>query len=86
MRLVRILCNQAAIALENARVYGRVEQMAATDALTGLFNRRYFQQALDREMSRADRSASSIALPAPGYRSLQGPERYIRGMPWVTRC
>ena len=62
MRLVRILCNQAAIALENARVYGRVEQMAATDALTGLFNRRYFQQALDREMSRADRSASSIAL------------------------
>ena len=62
VRLVRILCNQAAIALENARVYGRVEQMAATDALTGLFNRRYFQQALEREMSRADRGASSIAL------------------------
>ncbi|MEE9264957.1 MAG: GGDEF domain-containing protein, partial [Vicinamibacteria bacterium] len=48
--------------LENARVYGRVEQMAATDAMTGLFNRRYFQQALEREMSRADRGASSIAL------------------------
>ena len=62
VRLVRVLCNQAAIALENARVYGRVEQMAATDALTGLFNRRYFQQALEREMSRADRGASSIAL------------------------
>ena len=62
VRLVRVLCNQAAIALENARVYGRVEQMAVTDALTGLFNRRYFQQALEREMSRADRGASSIAL------------------------
>jgi diguanylate cyclase (GGDEF)-like protein len=62
VRLVRILCNQAAIAVENARVYGRLEQMAATDALTGLFNRRYFQQALEREMSRADRGSNSIAL------------------------
>ena len=62
VRLVRILCNQASVAVENARVYGVAEQMAVTDGLTGLFNRRYFQQALERELSRADRGGSSLAL------------------------
>jgi diguanylate cyclase (GGDEF)-like protein len=62
VRLVRILCNQASIAVENARVYGAVEQMAVTDGLTGLYNRRYFQQALERELSRADRGGGSLAL------------------------
>ncbi len=61
-RVLRILCNQAAVAIENARVYERLEQLAATDALTGLFNRRYFQQALGREASRLDRRKGSIAL------------------------
>jgi len=48
--------------VENARVYGAVEQMAVTDGLTGLYNRRYFQQALERELSRADRGGGSLAL------------------------
>jgi diguanylate cyclase (GGDEF)-like protein len=62
VRVLRILCNQAAIAIENARVYERLEQLAATDSLTGLFNRRYFQQALTREVSRAERRGSRVAL------------------------
>jgi len=62
VRLVRILCNQASIAVENARVYGAVEQMAVTDGLTGLYNRRYFQEALERELSRADRGGGHLAL------------------------
>jgi len=62
LRVLRILCNQAAVALENARVYERVEEMAATDALTGLFNRRFFQEALVRELARADREKSRLAL------------------------
>lgn len=61
-RVLRILCNQAAVAIENARVYERLEQMAATDGLTGLYNRRYFQQALEREAARVDRGRGSIAL------------------------
>lgn len=62
VRLVRILCNQASIAVENAQVYGAVEQMAVTDGLTGLYNRRFFQEALERELSRADRAGGSLAL------------------------
>jgi diguanylate cyclase (GGDEF)-like protein len=62
VRVLRILCNQAAIAIENARVYEWLEQLAATDSLTTLFNRRYFEQALTREVSRAERRGGSIAL------------------------
>lgn len=62
LRLLRIYCNQAAVAIENAIVYERVENLAATDGLTGLFNRRYFESALTRELSRADRSGTAFAL------------------------
>jgi len=62
LRLLRIYCNQAAVAIENAIVYERVESLAATDGLTGLFNRRYLDGALERELARADRNSSSLAL------------------------
>ena len=62
LRLLRIYCNQAAVAVENAIVYEQVENLAATDALTGLYNRRYLEQALARELSRAERTSSSLAL------------------------
>jgi len=62
LRLLRIYCNQAAVVLENAIVHERVENLAATDGLTGLYNRRYFDSAFARELSRCDRSSSSLAL------------------------
>ncbi len=62
LRLLRIYCNQAAVAIENAIVYERVENLVATDGLTSLFNRRYLEGALERELARADRSSSSLAL------------------------
>ncbi len=62
IRVLKILCNQAAVAIENARVYERLEQLAATDSLTGLFNRRYFHQALEREVARVGRREASVAL------------------------
>jgi diguanylate cyclase (GGDEF)-like protein len=62
LRLLRIYCNQAAVALENAIVHERVENLAATDGLTGLFNRRYFDSAFARELARCDRSSSGLAL------------------------
>jgi diguanylate cyclase (GGDEF)-like protein len=62
VRLLRIYCNQAAVSLENAIVRERVENLAATDGLTGLFNRRYFDAALSRELARCDRNATSLAL------------------------
>ncbi len=40
----------------------RLEELAITDGLTGLFNRRHFQDTLDREMQRGEREGWSLSL------------------------
>ena len=40
----------------------KLEEMALRDGLTGLFNHRYFQEALDAELSRARRHSHSVGL------------------------
>jgi diguanylate cyclase (GGDEF)-like protein len=44
---------QAAIAIRNAKLYSKIEQLSVTDELTGLFNRRGFFQLGEREFERA---------------------------------
>ena len=60
--LAHWLGSQASIALENARLHRLVERQANTDGLTELPNRRHFEEALDVEISRAERFGSSLAL------------------------
>ena len=43
----------AAVAIQNARLYGSVERLAITDGLTGLYNHRYFYERLAQEVARA---------------------------------
>ncbi len=45
-----------------ARYFERTFKMSATDPLTTVYNRRYFQQALDAEVSRAQRHERGLAL------------------------
>jgi diguanylate cyclase (GGDEF)-like protein len=40
----------------------RLEELAITDGLTGLYNRRHFQETLDREMQRAEQEGFSLSL------------------------
>ena len=49
-------------AIENARRYGEARKLAETDALTGLYNQRYFHETLRREVMRAQRYDRSVAL------------------------
>jgi two-component system, cell cycle response regulator len=49
-------------AIENARRYGEARKLAETDALTGLYNQRYFHETLRREVQRAQRYERSLAL------------------------
>lgn len=58
---------QAKIALENLTLELEqknkiLDNLANLDGLTGVFNHRYFQNALDQEISRATRNESSLAL------------------------
>jgi two-component system, cell cycle response regulator len=51
-----------ALALKGAELMAQVQQMANTDALTGIANRRTFQLALEREISRATRHGEPVTL------------------------
>jgi diguanylate cyclase (GGDEF)-like protein len=60
--LAHWLGSQASVALENARLHRLVERQANTDGLTELPNRRHFEEALEAEISRAERFESGLAL------------------------
>ena len=49
-------------AIENARRYGEARKLAETDPLTGLFNQRFFQETLRREVTRAHRYQRKLTL------------------------
>jgi diguanylate cyclase (GGDEF)-like protein len=55
------LANAAAIALENARLFGEVQRLAITDGLTGTYNRRHFFELAEREMERGRRYGHSVS-------------------------
>ncbi len=55
LRLLQALASQMAVALENADLYEQMRQLAITDELTGLYNRRHLFALGAREIKRAAR-------------------------------
>jgi diguanylate cyclase (GGDEF)-like protein len=60
--LVHYLAAQAAVALENVALHETVERQAVTDDLTGLSNRRRFEEVMSSEVGRAKRFGQPLAL------------------------
>jgi diguanylate cyclase (GGDEF)-like protein len=56
------LARSSARAIENARRYKAVTDLAELDPLSGLYNRRYFQDTLAREVKRAQRYRRRLSL------------------------
>jgi diguanylate cyclase (GGDEF)-like protein len=52
----------AAIALENGSLFSELQRSATTDSLTGLYNTRFFNEVLNREVARAERYGSPMSL------------------------
>jgi diguanylate cyclase (GGDEF)-like protein/PAS domain S-box-containing protein len=50
------------LAIANLRLREILRGQSIRDPLTGLFNRRYMEESLERELSRASRSGASVAL------------------------
>jgi len=53
---------QASVAIENARLYGQVQQLAVTDGLTGLLNHKEFHKRLDETIEGSKRYHYTVAL------------------------
>jgi diguanylate cyclase (GGDEF)-like protein len=49
-------------AIQNARYFDQVRQLAYRDGLTGVFNRRYFETRILEEISRANRYQSEVSV------------------------
>jgi diguanylate cyclase (GGDEF)-like protein len=60
--MVNTVSDQLAVAISHARLFKQVQTQAMTDALTGLYNHRYFQERLERETKLADRNNDSVSL------------------------
>lgn len=48
--------------IKNFQLYEKQKELATIDGMTGLFNHRYFQETLSREISRAQRYGDTLAL------------------------
>ncbi len=57
-----ILCDYAAIAIENARAVERIQELTITDDVTGLYNARHLKAVLPVEIERAKRFDAPLSL------------------------
>ena len=62
MQLAEWLAGRASIALQNAHLHRVTQQLASTDELTQLANRRQFDEALAAEVLRAERFRDPVAV------------------------
>jgi diguanylate cyclase (GGDEF)-like protein/PAS domain S-box-containing protein len=65
-RLVKTLAEQVALALANIRLRGTLREQSSRDPLTGLFNRRYMEESLERELRRAAREGYGLGILMAG--------------------
>jgi len=62
LHTLEIIGGQAAVAMMNALLVRRLEHSANTDALTGIYNHRYFCRQIEGEHRRAQESGQSLGL------------------------
>jgi diguanylate cyclase (GGDEF)-like protein len=62
LKLLRLLVDELAIALQNARDYREKLEQAIRDPLTGLYNRRFLFEALGKELARTERYGGDASL------------------------
>jgi diguanylate cyclase (GGDEF)-like protein len=60
--LLETLSNVIGLLVENLHLYDRVRRQSIVDHLTGVFNRRYFDQKLTEELNRAARYGRELSL------------------------
>ncbi len=62
LALARTMANEAAMALENARLYEDARNLADRDPLTGFYNHRFLHERLGEEVVRAQRGRRPLSV------------------------
>jgi len=62
LQLLAVLSSHLALAVDNALKFERATMLAFTDALTGLYNYRQFQNLFREAIARAEKSGSEVSL------------------------
>jgi len=62
MTIANILASQAAIAIQNAKIYQKTEQKSFIDELTGSYNYRAFEDILHKIVAEADMKKETVSL------------------------
>ena len=62
LTLLELIAPYVASALENSVLFSRIETLAITDELSGVFNRHYFNKTLKREFERSQRYKRPLSL------------------------
>jgi diguanylate cyclase (GGDEF)-like protein len=62
MRLLEVISQQVSIAIENARLYQQMHDLATLDGLTGAYNRLYFNDKLQEEYNRAQEGGHDLSF------------------------
>jgi diguanylate cyclase (GGDEF)-like protein len=61
-RLTIVVAGQLSMAFANLRLRDSLREMSIRDPLTGLFNRRYMEETLNRELDLAARNSTRVAV------------------------
>jgi diguanylate cyclase (GGDEF)-like protein/PAS domain S-box-containing protein len=61
-RLAETIADQIALALGNLKLRQNLQNQSTRDPLTGLYNRRYLEETLEREFHRAQRNSQTVGV------------------------
>lgn len=62
VQMLSSISSVASIAIKNARLYEQAYREARTDEMTGLLNRKYFYEVLNREFEKSKESSLALAM------------------------
>ena len=82
MRLISLLADQAAVAIFNASMYEKISEMANTDSVTGLPNRRALDERIQEEWRIANQTKqtfSVVMMDLDGFKKVNDTYGHDRG-------
>lgn len=62
VRFIQYICRQLEVAITNAKLMSKYIEALRIDKLTGIFNRRYFEEIIEKEIEKAEESIESQYL------------------------